>query len=91
MAKLSTQQIRQDLINQKLSECEDFINLIAKEFERELVSYWSQAMSPDGVDKMLALARLNPTNMITHFYFSKSDKWLRAQHKIDFPKVKEVA
>lgn len=91
MSKLSTQRVRQDLIDKCLDGDDYYVNFIAKELDKELVRIFSTQMgwSDDTIDKSLEHARRDPKNIIVQYYFMKSDAWLRKQHKVEFPK--EVA
>ena len=91
MAKLSTQQIRQDLIDKCLDGDDYYVNFIAKELDKELVRIYSTQFgyTDEQIDKSLELARRYPINIINQYFYMRGDKWLRAQHKIEFPK--EVA
>ena len=88
MAKLSTQEIRNDLINNYLGQDKEFINHIAKELDAELVRiYQTQFGYTDSqINLSLEHARRHPITIITQYYYMKGETWLRAQHKIEFPK-----
>ena len=83
MAKLSTQEIRNNLINNYLGQDQDFTNHIAKELDAELVRiYRTQFGYTDSqIDQALAHARRNPINIIIQYFHIHGDAWLRAQHK----------
>ena len=86
MAKLSTQRVRQDLIDNYLSQDENFVKHIAQELDNELVRIYKDlfGFTQEQVDEALEHTRRSPVNIINQYFFMKSDKWLREQHKIEF-------
>lgn len=88
MAKLSTQQIRNDLISKCLDGDDYYVSVIAKELDKEIVRIFSTQFgyTDEQIDKSLEHARRYPINIINQYFHLKGDKWLRAQHKVEFPK-----
>ena len=93
MAKLSTQRIRQDLIDTTLDGNPDYVQMIANQFEKEIVRYLMDTIgyTKESAEEALEHTRRNPESIIVQYYHLKSDEWLREQHKIWFPKTKKQA
>jgi hypothetical protein len=79
MSKLSTQDIRNALIQHYTKDAE-LLEPIAKQMDAELVRTWSQVMSKTQIDQMLEHTRRSPFNIVQQYFFSKGDKWLREQY-----------
>jgi hypothetical protein len=95
MAKLSTQRVRQDLIDNILSQDKDVVAHIVQELDKELDRIYKDLFG--FTDAQIAENKKfsrsfgsEPVNIINQYFHLKGDKWLRQQHKIEFQK-KEVA
>ena len=87
MAKLSTQAIRDKLINRILEQGSDYTNMVAKELDKELVRTYTTKFgyTQEQADQALEHARRVPQNIVNQYFHMHDDAWLRAQHKIWFP------
>ena len=90
MAKLSTQRIRQDLIDNHLSQDENFVKHIAAEMDKELVRIYKDlfGFSEAQVNENLKYTRRSPINIINQYYYMRDDKWLREQHRLNSKRKK---
>lgn len=80
MTKLSTQAVRQLLIDRIMANEPAFVDRVARELLAEIRRIYSRSYdySDAQVDAMVAGLTTNEA-VITHFYTMRSDNWLRAQ------------
>lgn len=83
MAKLTTQEIRNSLINSCYAQGPEFCDQIAKQFLQEIKRIYKDQFLYNNDQIELQVKHLgNYQSIITQYFFMRSDKWLRQQHKV---------
>lgn len=81
MAKLSTAQVRNALINNYLSKDADFVEYIAAQLAKEITRIYKNDFGYTDSQAADALKHSNAQTVITQYFFMHGDKWLREQYK----------